>query len=79
MVNQEHLAILTQGVETWNQWRKEHVDIQPDLVDAILCKADLRDIDFHDTNLNSAILNGVSFDGADFCGGSTPLRGPLRC
>jgi len=31
MTNQEHLDILKQGVDTWNQWRQEHPDIQPDL------------------------------------------------
>ena len=31
MANKEHLDILKQGVGAWNQWRKEHPDIQPDL------------------------------------------------
>ena len=31
MTNQEHLDILKQGVDTWNQWRQEHPDIRPDL------------------------------------------------
>src|SRR2546425_5759461 len=26
-----HLNMLKQGVKAWNQWRKEHVDIKPDL------------------------------------------------
>jgi uncharacterized protein YjbI with pentapeptide repeats len=33
MANQEHLNILKQGAMTWNQWRKEHAHIQPDLID----------------------------------------------
>ena len=45
MANQKHLAILKREVEIWNQWRQEHVDIQPDLSDADLRGANLRDAD----------------------------------
>jgi uncharacterized protein YjbI with pentapeptide repeats len=31
MANQEHLRILEQGVDVWNNWRLEHPEIQPDL------------------------------------------------
>ncbi|MEH2468541.1 pentapeptide repeat-containing protein [Nostoc sp.] len=31
MANEEHLAILNQGVEVWNDWRKENPYIIPDL------------------------------------------------
>jgi hypothetical protein len=31
MANPEHLAILKQGVEVWNRWRKENPRIIPDL------------------------------------------------
>ena len=31
MANQEHRKILQQGVKVWNAWRKEHLDIGPDL------------------------------------------------
>ena len=33
MANKEHLAILKQGVEVWNKWRKENPEIKPDLSD----------------------------------------------
>src|SRR5579864_6817578 len=36
MANPEHLNILKQGVETWNQWREEHPEIEPDLQEANL-------------------------------------------
>lgn len=31
MANPEHIEILKQGVEAWNQWRKDHPDVTPDL------------------------------------------------
>ncbi len=31
LANQEHLAILKQGVDVWNKWRDEHRDMLPDL------------------------------------------------
>jgi hypothetical protein len=31
MANQEHLDMLKRGVDTWNMWREEHPEIQPDL------------------------------------------------
>lgn len=32
----EHLEILKQGVETWNEWRLEYPEIIPDFIRAIL-------------------------------------------
>ena len=31
MANEEHVALLKQGVEVWNKWREENPDIKPDL------------------------------------------------
>lgn len=44
MANSEHLAILAKGVDVWNAWRLEHPEIFPDLKDAELIDADLRQI-----------------------------------
>ena len=41
MANQEHLDLLKQGVEIWNQWRQENATIRPDLSEAPLAKIDL--------------------------------------
>lgn len=49
MANEEHLALLKQGAETWNQWRKQHKKITPDLV-----KANLHDLNLSNVNLNQA-------------------------
>ena len=34
MANQEHLDLLQHSIDTWNTWRKEHQDIQPDFSEA---------------------------------------------
>ncbi len=47
MANQEHLDILKQGVQIWNEWRVENEDVQIDLSDTIL----------NDTNLSGANLS----------------------
>jgi uncharacterized protein YjbI with pentapeptide repeats len=52
MANQKHLDILKQGVEAWNQWRKEHPVIQPDL-----SNADLRSVDLRGINLSGVVLS----------------------
>ena len=31
MANEDHLRILRQGVDVWNQWREEHPRERPDL------------------------------------------------
>ena len=62
MANPGHLAILQQGVQTWNQWREEH-DIRPDLSGANLSGANLSGV-----NLSGADLSGVNFSSADIRG-----------
>jgi len=36
MANDEHVALLEQGVAAWNAWRDENRNIPPDLSEAIL-------------------------------------------
>ncbi len=57
MANEKHLAILKQGIRTWNQWRDKHPDIRPDLSDANLGKANLSEANFSRTNLWKADLH----------------------
>jgi hypothetical protein len=83
MANKEHLSILKQGVEVWNQWRKEHPDIQPDLIranlrgafliganfiGANLRGADLVDADLRNANLSEANLSEANLTGAKLIG-----------
>jgi uncharacterized protein YjbI with pentapeptide repeats len=78
MANPEHLAILKQGVEHWNKWRKEHPGVLPDLDSANLWEAKLRFADLGGARLSKAYLRMASligarlananFQGADLCG-----------
>ena len=36
MSNEEHLAILKKGTDTWNRWREENPDVERDLEGAEL-------------------------------------------
>jgi uncharacterized protein YjbI with pentapeptide repeats len=88
MADQEQYDIFEQGVEAWNQWRKEHAHIRPDLIEANLSRADLRGADLRFTNLEradlskadlscanleSANLSGADLSGADL--GNAKLSG----
>ncbi len=71
MADQEQLDILKQGVEIWNQWRREHPSMVPDLSFADLTEVDLDDADlsgadFSDANLREAQLGGANLRGANF-------------
>lgn len=60
MANEEHLAILKQGVETWNEWRRKNPSVVPDLK-----KADFSGVDLSDVNLSEANLKGANLIGAN--------------
>lgn len=63
MANSEHVKILSDGVEVWNQWRADSPDIRADLR-----KADLRDIELPGADLRNALLTGCNFRDAVFDG-----------
>jgi TIR domain/Pentapeptide repeats (8 copies) len=56
MADEEHLAILKQGVEAWNKWRKENPDTKPDLGEANVREADLSGADLSGADLFKANL-----------------------
>jgi hypothetical protein len=56
MANKEHLKILKQGVEKWNEWRKENREIKVDLSYADFIKANFSGIDLSYANLRNAKL-----------------------
>ncbi len=71
MANPEHLKILKQGVEVWNQWREENPDVEPALSDPNLRSAHLeyahfRGVDLRGGHFENADLWGASLRGIDF-------------
>ncbi len=54
MANPEHLEILKQGVETWNQWRRDNPVVRPDLTMVNLGGVSLVGIDLSGANLEEA-------------------------
>ena len=68
MANEEHLAILKQGVEAWNQWRKKHPSAKPKLSNADLSDADLRGANLGLADLSGAYLGEAHLSRADLSG-----------
>jgi TIR domain/Pentapeptide repeats (8 copies) len=89
MANREHLDVLKQGVEAWNQWREKHPTVRPDLSYKGLggSRNDYSNINFSGTNLkfssltfanlSKANLNRTDLMGAYLMG--TNLRGASLC
>jgi len=73
MAESEHLRILKEGVASWNRWRQEHADVQPDLHDISLVALDLRSANLAGANLNGANLSKANLAGANFA--EADLRG----
>jgi uncharacterized protein YjbI with pentapeptide repeats len=65
MANEEHLALLRQGVAVWNRWREEHDEPHPDLHGADLCQARLNRANLHGADLRDANLSQASLVGAN--------------
>ncbi|RUS99836.1 pentapeptide repeat-containing protein [Trichormus variabilis] len=63
MANDEHLAILEQGVEVWNNWRCENLNITPDL-----SGVDLREVYLVGANLSAANLSCSNFGMSNLSG-----------
>ena len=65
MVNEEHLKLLNQGIEVWNEWRKQNTQIKADLSGGEFRWAKLFKADLHGANLHGADLRGANLKGAD--------------
>jgi hypothetical protein len=57
MANKKHVTILKRGVEQWNAWREQHLEITPDLSRADLSRADLYHADLYHADLYHADLS----------------------
>lgn len=60
MANAEHLAILKQGVDTWNLWRAQYPNTIPDLTEA-----DLPALKARNLNLSGARLDRINLEFSD--------------
>lgn len=72
MADPNHIAVLREGSQAWNQWRKAHPALVPDLSDLVFetgirPKRDMYDIpeldgfDFSNVNLNRVSVRNVGF------------------
>jgi uncharacterized protein YjbI with pentapeptide repeats len=77
MANDEHVALLKQGVDVWNAWRERNPTTRPDLANADLNEVNLEpdqkmadgvnlnEADLQEVNFSKANLYKASFYGAD--------------
>jgi hypothetical protein len=70
MATLEHLALLKQGVNAWNDWRKNNPGIIP-----VLSESDLRGADLRNANLGESDLRGADLSESDLRNAN--LRGAL--
>ncbi len=66
MARKEHVGILMQGVETWNNWRKKHPTIHPDLSHAYFWGMNLAHANFCRVDLQGANLSESNLSGSNF-------------
>jgi uncharacterized protein YjbI with pentapeptide repeats len=78
MANPEHLALIKQGVDTWNAWREQNRGVVPDLSVADLRCANLTGANFREANLPGAILDRADLRNADLSYSANFARANLR-
>ena len=65
MAHPQHQAKLNEGVEAWNQWRRESPDVRPYLREADLSRSDLSGADLSGAHLGEANLFSANLNCAD--------------
>lgn len=68
MANGEHLALLKQGVDAWNQWKANNPDIRPNLSFATGKGIIIRDAKLSGVDLSRADLSRADLSRADLIG-----------
>jgi hypothetical protein len=66
MASEEHLQIIRQGADVWNEWRERNPELIPDLREADLYGADLSGANLSEANLREANLSEANLSGANF-------------
>lgn len=70
MANEEHAKTIKQGVESWNKWREENPEVQPDLSQFDLRGEKLQKINLENSNMSEcklqfSNLTEANLDGAN--------------
>ncbi len=69
MKNEDYLALLSQGVDVWNNWRTNNSEnIIPDLIDADLSDANFSGTDLMGSDLSKSQVLGTNFTYATLTG-----------
>src|SRR3954471_2752790 len=68
MANEEHVALLKQGADAWNAWRRENADVPLNLRKADLRQEDLTEANLKEANLQGADLRMANLRGANLEG-----------
>jgi TIR domain/Pentapeptide repeats (8 copies) len=68
MANSEHVAMINKDVSAWNDWRRIHREISPDLSWAVLREANFIAANLSRVSFRGAILIGAYLRGADLSG-----------
>ncbi len=68
MANEEHLALLRQGVEAWNQWKANNPEIRPNLSFATGNRITIREAKLSGVDLSQTNLSRVDLSRADLMG-----------
>jgi len=66
MANYSHLKKIDQGVNAWNEWRKDEPSIKPDLSNADLSRKELDGIDLSGANLTNTKFRNSTIRKSDF-------------
>lgn len=65
MANREHVKILQQGINIWNDWRKQYPKTRPDLTGGLFGGVNFRSINLCSSNLRNVDLSGADLSRAD--------------
>lgn len=76
MANKEQLAILSQGVEAWNDWRKQNPDAKVNLRGQSFKGKNLSKVNFSHADIQGANFTHAKLIGANFNGAKAGLQ---RC
>lgn len=70
MGNSEHILLLKEGVEKWNEWREAHPNVKPDLSKGNFIGTNLRKANLSNSDLTSAKLTGANLIEANLANSS---------